>query len=203
MWSKEAEPFWNQPELSANKRLFDVIQSVFPTFATVSSLHGSTEANRLESNLLDQMGTYIQDRLDAIAQSKGIARSALIRGFGAGKYPDEQAGFERNVAEHLRQEYAKIAPQALNLLRTEGARYQSRYGDIINRLPDLERQRNALDYVKAVAALLIAVGVALVLLVPRYRKHATSYLFIATPVVLAQIFVLVPAGVALYLSMTG
>ncbi|AIE86158.1 extracellular solute-binding protein [Fimbriimonas ginsengisoli] len=202
MWSNEAESFWNQPSLASSRKLFDVLRSVYPSFATVEPIHGSTEANRLESNLLDQMGTYILDHLDGLARQKGMSRSELIRAFGAGKFTDEHAALEQDIAAQLKKGYGEIAPKALELLRSETARYQARYGDIIDRLPQLERQTNILDYVKWAAAAVLFGLTALVVGRPKYRKHAISYLFVATPLVLAIVFVFVPAVVALFLSMT-
>jgi len=202
MWSGENDAFWNQPEIASNRKLVDVIKRTYANFATVPTIQGATEASRLESNLLDQMGTYIEDLLDGLAQGKGISRTELIRDFGQGKFAEEKHAFEVKVAEKLKGGYHEIAPQAATLLRTAEFHFQSRYGNIVERLPQLERQRDALDVVKAIAALVLLGGFGVIVSRPKYRRHAVSYIFVAPPIALAIVFVFVPAVVALYLSLT-
>lgn len=202
MWAASNDSFWNQPDMPNIGRLVEVLKQTVPTFATVPTLQGQVETGRTEQNLLDQMGTYIQDGLNDMAQKKGISRSELIRGFGAGKHSAEYAAFENQIAAKLKSSYAKVQPEALALVRSHEAHYQERYGDIIGKLPELEKQRNILDTVKAIALAMLVAGFLAVVGVPKYRKHYLSYLFVAPPVILAIVFVFVPAAVALYLSLT-
>lgn len=202
MWSAQNDAFWSQPGLPDIARMVEVLKQTVPTFGTVPSLQGSVETGRMEQNLLDQMGTFIQDGLNDLAAKNGVSRSELIRGFGTGKFADQKKAFEAQVADKLKSSYAAIQPQALALIQGQEAHYKERYGNLINRLPELEQQRNALDVVKAIAAAILVGGVLIVLAVPRYRKHRVSYLFVAPPIILAVVFVFVPAAVALYLSLT-
>lgn len=202
MWSPANDAFWNQNRFARDRRLFDVVRETFHTFGTVPSVQGSTEAGRLESNMLDGMGAYIVDGLDGLAAKKGVSRSELIRGLSRHTDEAEHAQFVAQVAEKLKQEYAAISPQAVQLLTEGEAHYRARYGDIVDRLPQLERQRNALDVVKGIAILILLAGFVAVLARPANRKHLISYLFVAPPLVLATLFVFVPAVVAFYLSFT-
>src|SRR5439155_15787970 len=87
-------------------------------------------------------------------------------------------------------------------LRHETARYEDRYGKIIKDLPAYERRWSMLDTAKVGGVSLLLALVAIAVGVPRYRRHLTSYLFIAPPLALAIVFVFVPAVTALYLSFT-
>ena len=202
MWSSQERAFWDGPEWRVERPLIDVLRDVVPTFATSPQLPGGVEANRLEANLLDTLGTAVGDDLDEIARSKGLAKSKLVAAFGRGEYADEKAALDRRIVRRLYDGYARIAPQAQTILDREGARYEARYGSIIGRLPELERRRNLLDTVKLAAALLVLGAVLAVAAVPRFRKHAVSYAFVAVPLGLALIFVFVPAAVSLALSFT-
>jgi ABC-type sugar transport system permease subunit len=137
-----------------------------------------------------------------MASERSMSRSELIRTFGQGKLADMHSAFVADVAAKLRAGYEDIAPQAVAILRRSDAHYQERYGTIIGRLPELEKRRNMLDVVKLLAGLILLGAALAVLLVPRFRKHAVSYLFVAPPLVLALVFVFVPAVVALCLSLT-
>lgn len=202
MWSDAERPFWDAPDMAREKPLADLLRSVYPTFATSPTMPGAVEANRMEANLLDAMGTFINDGLDGMAHEKGISRRNLIAAFGAGKYADEYAAFQQKIAQKLKDGYARITPDAQALLVSEGARYEARYGSLIGRITELERKRSILDTIKLAAGLLLLAAFGAVGASPKLRKHTISYLFVLVPLALATVFVFVPAVVALYLSFT-
>ncbi|HLK55600.1 MAG TPA: extracellular solute-binding protein [Chthonomonadaceae bacterium] len=202
VWKPESDAFWSRPEMSAEAEMHRVLTDVMPTFATTPAIHGAVEANRLEANLLDQMATFIRDHMDELASRNHITRTELVRRFGAGTMERERLALEDTIAAHLKQEYAAIAPQAVALLRSETARYEERYGIIIADLPDYEQRRSVLDTVKWGVGLAALLLVALVVALPRYRRHYTSYLFVGLPLLRAITFVFIPAITALYLSFT-
>ncbi|MHB8635839.1 MAG: extracellular solute-binding protein [Fimbriimonadaceae bacterium] len=202
LWSAKSDMFWAQPQLQALIPLKNVIAQILPTFQTTTSLHGSTEAGRLEQNLLDQMDTFIRDRMDGIERKYGITRAELVRRFGAGDLATEKSALIASTAAELKAKYAAIAPQAEALLVDETAHYEDRYGKIVRNLPAYEHKRDVLTVAKAIAVSLLLLGSGVVVGVKRYRKHAISYAFIAPPLVAALVFVFVPAATALYLSFT-
>jgi multiple sugar transport system permease protein len=202
VWAPENAAFWARPELGGERSLQRVIAQVLPTLKTTPTIHGSVEASRLEANLLDQEATFIRDRLDALAGQNNISRTELIRRFGAGTMEPDRLALEAAVAAKLKADYAAITPPAESLLRDGTAHYAERYGKIVADLPAYEGRWSILDTAKWTAAALLLAMAALVLCVPAYRKHLSSYVFIAAPLALAIIFVFVPAATALYLSFT-
>ena len=202
VWSRENDAFWQRPELRAEAGMHRVIAQALPSFATTEVIHGSVEAGRLEANLLDQMATFIRDRIDELANKNNISRTELLRRFGAGAMERERLEMEAMTAARLKQQYALIAPQAETFLRQETAHYQDRYGKITSNLPAYEHRWSVLDTVKLLTGALLLALALLAATLPRYRKHLISYLFIAAPLVLAIVFVFVPAVTALYLSFT-
>jgi ABC-type sugar transport system permease subunit/ABC-type glycerol-3-phosphate transport system substrate-binding protein len=202
VWSPENDSFWARPELEGEHSLQRVIAKVLPTLKTTPDIHGSVEASRLEANLLDKMGTSIHDRLDALANQNNISRTELIRRFGAGTMEKERLGLENEIAAKLKTDYAEITPQAEALLRDGTAHYAERYGRIVADLPAYEGRWNILDTAKVVAFGVLLVLATFVVALPQNRKHLISYVFVATPLLLAIIFVFVPAVTALYLSFT-
>jgi ABC-type sugar transport system permease subunit len=202
VWSPENDAFWNRPDLQAEASIHRVVAEIFPTFATSQIIHGSVESDRLEADLLDQMATFIRDRLDDLASRNNIRRTELIRRFGAGEIEHERLALDAEIAAELKRKYAAITPAAEGFLRGETARYEERYGKIIADLPAYERRWSMLDTAKVCAAALL-LGLAIVAVgVRRFRRHLTSYLFVAPPLALAVVFVFVPAATALYLSFT-
>ena len=202
MWAPSADGFWAGMKMESTQKLHSVFEKIVPTFRTVPALPGSVEAARLEQNLLDSMATFCEDQLNAMADKDGTTRRQLIEEFGAGKRPEEYQALEAAVRAKLAAGYREIAPQARTILRQEADRYANTFGKLIPRLPELEKQPDAMTAVKLLAGAVFVCAVLAVLLKPRLRKHWISYAFIAPPMVLALGFVFIPAAVALYLSFT-
>lgn len=202
MWVPSADGFWASLKMESTQKLHRAFQKIVPTFRTVPALPGSVEAGRLEQNLLDSMATFCEDQLNAMADKDGITRTQLIQEFGAGKRADEYRALDDSVRVKLAAGYREITPQARAILREEADRYANTFGKLIPRLPELEKQPDAMTAVKFLAAALFIVSVCAVFLNPKLRKHWVSYAFIAPPMILALGFVFIPAAVALYLSFT-
>jgi ABC-type sugar transport system permease subunit/ABC-type glycerol-3-phosphate transport system substrate-binding protein len=202
VWGPENDAFWNRPDMQAEASMHRVVAEIFPTFATSPIIHGSVEADRLEANLLDQMESFIRDRMDELARQHDISRAEMVHRFGTGQMEAERLALEQEIAEELKRKYAEITPAAEGFLRGETARYEERYGKIVANLPAYERRWSMLDTAKLCAGALLLGVLLLAVGVRRYRRHLTSYLFIAPPLVLAIVFVFVPAATALYLSFT-
>ena len=202
LWNSDSDAFWAQPKLHALVPLKNVIAQILPTFQTTPALHGSTEAGRLEQNLLDQMDTFIRDRMDEMERKHGITRTELVRRFGAGELSDERAQLVAATAAELNAKYAEITPKAEAFLVNETAHYEDRFGEIVRHLPDYEHKRDVLTVAKAIAVAIMVVAACAIGGIKRFRRHAISYAFIAPPLVAALVFVFVPAATALYLSFT-
>lgn len=201
-WGPENDEFWQRKEFAGSQKLVQVIRESYSSFGTSPSINGQSKASRLEANLLDQMGTYIRDQLEAISGRKGTTRTNLIHAFAAGRYPDERKALDGRIGARLKSEYAKIAPEAKAILESETALYEKKFGGIVRDLPRYESQSSVLDVVKWAAVGLLGACLFAVGLRPRLRRHAISYAFVALPLVLAVVFVFVPAVTALYLSFT-
>ncbi len=202
MWQPANNDFWANPELKSSLDQINVLKDVISTMKTVRSLHGAADVGRMESSLLDAMATSIQDQLGQLAAQKGLSKSQLIHSWGRGENLTLQASLEASVKSKLREGYAKITPVALAKLNLEADRYESRFGTVVLHLPEYERRSSALTFAKIFAAALLLAGIGAVAGFPRLRKHWLSYLFVATPLSLALIFVFIPALVALYLAFT-
>lgn len=201
-WGPENDRFWKRPEFKDSQKLIEVLKESYQSFGTAASVNGSAEVARLEANLLDQMGTYIRDQLEATAARHGTTRTKLIHAMAAGRFAEDRQLLDDQIAQRLKTEYAKIAPQAQAILEKETSRYETRFGRIVRDLPAYEAKTSVLDIVKWTAVGVLGFGLFLVGLRPKLRRHGISYLFVALPVVSAVIFVFVPAITALYLSFT-
>jgi ABC-type sugar transport system permease subunit/ABC-type glycerol-3-phosphate transport system substrate-binding protein len=202
MWAPSADGFWDSPQMQSTRKLHAVLQQIVPTFRNVPSLPGSVEVGRLEQDLLDSMATFCEDSLNAIADRDGITRNQLIQDFGAGKRADEKQKLEADLRAKLADGYKTIAPQARTILRDEAYRYANTFGKMIPRLPELEKQADAMTVVKWMALVVFIAAIVAVCVAPELRKRWISYAFVAPPMILALGFVFIPAGVALYLSFT-
>ncbi len=200
IWAQENADLFKQKNLAPMANLPDVIRQMLPHFKTVPALFGSSEVGRMEANLLDQMGSYIRFEIDSYAAKKKLSRSVFIQRMGAGEYRTEERKLTQDVAAKLKTEYAKIQPKAVESLQEESLRYEEKYGSIIADLSKYEKQASVLDFVKWVFGLVFAGIIAFILLNKKTRPHLASYFFVAVPVVLAAIFVFIPAVTALYLS---
>jgi multiple sugar transport system permease protein len=202
VWGPGNDPFWQRPELQTSRRIHEALTQVMDTFSTVPEIHGSVEAGRLESGVLDRMQSYIVDSLSSMAGKHGISRWELVQRFARGQYADEKADFDRRIYAKLKEEYGAVTPDAQRILEQETKSYDQRFGNVIAELPHYEKARDALFTIKWVAFGALLLAAALVFLMRRLRRHAVSYIFIAAPVVASVVFVAVPAVTALYLSFT-
>ena len=202
VWGPGNDAFWNRPELASSLKLRDVLRQVMPTLGTVPGVHGTNVVAPLESNLLDRMGTFIEDRYSSLAQSHGLSRWQYVQALARGEFPGEKQQIQDQVRARLKSEYASIAPGALSTLQKETTFYEQRYGNIINELQSYQDRPDVLTWLER-GALAFLLGLAGVAFGPRkLRRYAKSYLFIAPPIVLTVVFVVVPALTAFWLSFT-
>lgn len=202
LWAPENAEFLNSKPLQPSKELIEVLRSVVNNMETFPAVFGSAEQDRAEANVLDGMASTIQGLLNDAAGSLNLTRAELIRSWGRGEHLDVRDIVEAKIAAKLKSDYSKIAGPAEAALKIELDRYETRFGDIVKNLNKYERASNALTYAKAFILLLVIAGVGAVLGVPKLRKNYRSYLFVGVPILLALVFVYVPAIVALYLSFT-
>lgn len=202
IWAPENSRFWLRPQLLGSADQREVIAKILPTLQTTESIHGAVEANRLEANLLDTLGAYIQDQLGQLAQKRNLSKAQLIQSWGKRQNLEARDALEEDTKRAIADGYEKITPVAVAGINSENRRYQEKFGDVIARLPEFERRQNALTVAKGIAVFVSVLSVAMVAIRPPLRKHWVSYAFVAIPLGLALFFVFVPALVALYLSFT-
>lgn len=202
IWNDQGKDFWNRAELAQSRPLYDVLRDVVPTLRTIPSVHGAATAAPMEANLLDGMNTYIVEQLNEEAGKVGVSRSQLIQGWGRGKWLESRQAIEDRIAAKLKAGYADIAPKALAKLDEETTLYQEKYGKVIGDLDRLEHSANALTYAKDAVGLILIGGILTLAFNRKLRPFVYSYFFVGAPVLLALVFVYIPAIVALYLSFT-
>ena len=202
VWAPVNDEFWRTAELQSSSDQQPVIAKVLPSLQSIPSIQGAVEANRLESNMLDTMTTFIQDHLGAAAQKLNLSKSELIKSWGVGKNLAVRDEIESLTRKTLTAGYEKISPEAAKDIDTENLRYQEKFGDVIGHIPELEHKASALTFAKAFAVLVSIGCILAIALNARLRKYFVSYLFVSVPIGLALYFVFVPALVALYLSFT-
>ena len=202
MWQPQTDAFWARPEVANVRGLKQTLASAMPSLTTLASVHGASDAGRLEGNVLDRMGTYITDLYSAEAGKYGLTRWELIRKFAKGELHTEEQVLQAKVAERLKQEYDEAQPLAKAIIENETRSYDVRFGKVIGNLTAYEAKSNVLTVVKWLASLVLLGFVAVILSFPRYRKHWVSYTFVAAPVIASIVFVFIPAATALYLSFT-
>ncbi|MDR3689679.1 MAG: extracellular solute-binding protein [Fimbriimonas sp.] len=202
MWQPHEDAFWSRPDVANVRGLKETLAPAMPSFTTLAPVHGASDAGRLEGNILDRMGTYITDLYSAEAGKHGLTRWDLIRKFAKGGLHTEEVALDTKIADRLKQEYDKAQPEAKTLIEKETRSYDERFGKVIGNLASFESKSNILTVIKWVASVILFGFAAIILALPKYRKHWVSYAFIAAPVVASIVFVFIPAATALYLSFT-
>lgn len=200
MWGPENDDFWAKPELRQEADLRKVLQQAYGSFGSLAPVPGSVEAGRMEQNLLDQMGTKISDHMAAIASKHKLTRIQLVQAFARGDLASERASFKAKIKAELAAGYREIAPKAVQLMNRETARELDRYATVVTHLDEFERKRSALSILEAAVATAVGIAIAGIAFLPRLRRHWRSYVYIGVPVLLAAVFVFVPALTALYIS---
>lgn len=202
VWEPQNADLFEHPNLKPMANVPEVLRRILPEFKTVKPLFGTAEVGRMEANLLDQMGSFITSRIDGMAKERGVRRSEFIQRIGTGEFKADSEKLIAETAARLKQEYAKVQPQAEKILREENEKYEEKYGRIVADLPKYEAQPSILDWVKGAFLALVIGLLAFAGINPKTRQHFISYLFISVPLALAGVFVFIPALTALYLSFT-
>ena len=196
-WNSSNDAFWNAPERLSHRSMATVIRQILPFLGTLESIPGAVETDRLEGNLLDTAGGWIRDKMRSIATKKGLRREELVQGFASGQYAAERTALQSALNLYLKSKYADAQPVAQKIIDREDADFVSKR--LLSQKPG---RGDALSVIKIVVGLIIAVAICLPLVHPGLRRHTVSYLFILPPLLLAAIFVLIPALTALYQSFT-
>lgn len=202
VWSEEQGAFWAKPMLKSAEKVINVARQITDTFVTVESLKGKQDVDHIESKILDRMGTYANELLTSQAEEHNLRRWPYIRALAQGKFPGERESILEALRVRLRAEYAAQTPLALAKVRYAMKSYDEDYAPIVDNLAVYEGKTNVLDQMKWVLALLFLAAAILIATVRPLRRNATSYLFIAVPIALSLVFVLIPMVVSLYLSFT-
>jgi ABC-type sugar transport system permease subunit/ABC-type glycerol-3-phosphate transport system substrate-binding protein len=202
MWGPENREFWQRPEFASSQRLVRTMAEVVGTFTTTEGLLGKPAVDRTELKIFDRMGGFIADELDTLARRFATTRVDLIQRFARGEHAAEGAALASAMRSRLAAEYKEHAPTALAALQRAEADYERRFGTVLAELEKHQDQADVLTYLEAAVAVVLLALLAVLLLTPRLRAHLGSYLFVAPPVLLAVVFVLIPAVTAFYLSFT-
>ncbi len=202
MWESQTASFWQRPDVANVKGLKETLQSAMPSLTTIASVHGASDAGRMEASVLDRMGTYITDLYSTEAGKRGLTRWELIRKFARGELGDEEAAIQSKIRQKLSKEYGEAQPQAKALIEKETLSYDARFGKVIGDLSLYESKGNVLTVIKWVSATLLLAMFLTIASVQKLRKHWVSYAFIAAPVTASVVFIFIPAATALYLSFT-
>jgi multiple sugar transport system permease protein len=202
VWADSQAAFWARPEFRDQRKIIEALRGILDTFQSFPYLKGKPDADQIEARILDRMGTAINRRLTAEADLRDQTRWEYIKWMASPAGAEKRKEMQEWIRTQLQLEYQQQYPLALERLQAENARYEQSYGDIVANLDQYEGRKNILDYLKWGALVSMILGLILVFTVPQLRAYRNSYAFIAAPVVLSLIFVVVPMLTSLYLSFT-
>lgn len=202
LWEPDAEGFWQRPELAESARIKEVMAQVVDSFALLEPVLGGSEVGRLLDASLDRLVASAMTALNRSANRVGMSRWEFIQSIARGEREPDAREVESALREAIRSEAQAVTGPANSILEREARAYDRNYGDILDRLDELDASWDVLSVLEVLVAGLLAILTAVVLLVPACRRNLVSYLFIAPPVVCVLLFVVVPATAALYLSLT-
>lgn len=202
VWKSPQDAFWQGASLQGARKMIEASRQIIDTFVSFETLKGKSEVDHIESKILDRMGTLANQLLTRGAEVHGLSRWSYIKGMAQGRYPGEREALLAELEKRLAAEYAQHHPLALNKVRYAMESYDRDYGQIVENLANYKQQSNILDYLKWGMLLLSIATIALIFLRPSWRRQRLSYTFIAAPLLVALVFVLLPMVASLYLSFT-
>ena len=202
MWASENASFWQRPELKNCERIHEIMAGVMDSLHLKQPVLGGGEAGGLIDPSLDRMGASALNELSHLASAHRMTRWEMIQAFARGEFSEDHKKLIEKTDQVVREQLAKIAAPAQAILDREDANYDRQYGDILNRLPMIEQQKDFLFWMELLAGIILLLAIMTVCLYPGFRKNRVSYLFIAPPLVSTLIFLVIPASVAVYLSLT-
>lgn len=201
-WTDENLRLFDEPELEAYRDAALVLAQVIKDCETAESTHGEAEASQLEQTMLGRLKAAIIARFSSEASERGMSRVELVQAIARGELPELDADIDAWLRAEIERRWNENAPRGEAILRAAAEDYDRRFGDAVDDLASAETGRDALWYAEMVVAAGGLLAMGLVAGVPRLRKHWVSYAFIAIPVGLVAVFIVIPAATALYLSFT-
>ncbi|MFW7379651.1 MAG: extracellular solute-binding protein [Oligoflexus sp.] len=202
IWEDENREFWQQDVFLPFTDVIEALRQVSWTFQSTHHLKGQQEANLIEARILDRLRSFAYRNLENLARKHNLTIWDYVKASAAGEYPEERQELRESITTQVAAEYKQASPYAQDLMQNEQARYEERYGNIIDDLQSYQGKLDILDYLEFGTVASVLVMMLVITAIPRYRKHFISYLFIAIPVLLAMIFVVLPMLTAFYLSLT-
>jgi len=202
IWEDENRDFWQKDAFAPFGDVVEALRHVSWTFQSTPHVKGQQEANLIESRVLDRLRSFTYRQLENQARRHQMSIWDYVKASAGGKFEQERQALRESIANRVETEYLEATPQALARMQKEHRDYEQRYGNIIDELHVYQDTVDILDILElgtAASIMLVSIGV---LAIPRYRKHLSSYIFIAVPVLLAVVFVVLPMLTAFYLSMT-
>lgn len=201
-WSADQQDFWDHPDLAPYKEAAEVLGRVIEDCETTEYIPGAKEVSQLEQALLDGLKESIKERIGQEASARRMNRIDLIQRLARGEEAELDHAMDEWLRSEIEQRWTEAAPRAELLISTAVAERERRFGDTLQNLGRLTESPDALWYAELIVGILGLVGVGLVISARPLRRHWVSYAFIATPVVLVAVFVIIPAATAFYLSFT-
>lgn len=194
--------FWNLPLPLPNdhkKSLQEIIARSFNEEYQV----GANDANRLLEKSIYIIENQIKDYIAERAAHYQISSYDFKKKMAQGLIPEEKNTILAFIDQRVEEHFKTITPIGQQLLDKGRMLYKKYYSTILDQ--DIQTFENKLDILKIskiIVALLIAMVIFWILYHKTLRKYWISYLFIAPPLLLISVFILIPIIVSVYISFT-
>ena len=120
----------------------------------------------------------------------------------AGELPEERQKCRQFLVQSCESLLAELTPQAQIKLDIDRESFQKYYGDLHLSSNRSQTEWDILDYSELIVFILCLAFLAMILVVPGFRKNWHPYVYISPAVIAALIFIIIPVIVSLYLGFT-
>ena len=196
------ESVWDDAGVTIDPQLREAVVEGIYGVASTEYVIGQSEAGRPFENLFelirDEATTYASKQ----ATKRGVNRREWKRRIAGGEWPEDWDAFGVYLDGLVDQHLDETVPKSQAILDRERERYRSSYATIAENIETYSRATDVLDVAMWASAALFAMAVLGLAASRALRRHLISYLFVAPPLLLMLVFLVVPIVVSIYLSFT-
>ena len=196
------ESAWGEAGVALDPELRAAVVEGIYGLASNAYVIGQGEVQRPFENLFelirDEATTYASQQ----AAARGVTRREWKRRIAGGEWPGDWEAFGDYLDGLVDGHLDELVPKSQAVLDRERERYETSYASIAENIGVYSRAADILDAAAWISMALIAGSILAVVVPRRTRRHLTSYLFVAPPLLLMLVFLVIPIVVSVYLSFT-
>jgi len=194
---------WEHPHLPLDAMTRNACVAVLAHMSSTEPVIGSVQADRELDLAFERIRNEASGFLADLCRKHGLSQWELKRAFARGRFGSDYRAFLAFLDQTTERVLKQLVPRVNDILLRERAQFERHYSNIMDEVAAAERAWDVLDWSKLIALTLVAGAILIIAARRDTRRKWVSYLYIAVPVLLLVVFLLIPILVSVYISFTN